>query len=100
MIVIAGTIQLDPANKESVLAASIEMMKATRAEAGNIDYAFTWDLVDEGMVRVIELWEDQAALDAHMKAPHMAAFTGKMGEFGIKGMDLKKYEVSKVGPVF
>jgi quinol monooxygenase YgiN len=49
---------------------------------------------------VIEKWEDDAALDAHMKAPHMAAFTGKMGGFGIQGMEVTKHRVSESGPVF
>jgi len=99
MIVIAGKITLDPSKKDEANVAAIEMMEATHAEAGCIEYAFTWDLVEEGVVRVIEQWEDQAALDAHMAAPHMDAFVAKMGGLGIKGMDLKKFEVSSVGPV-
>jgi quinol monooxygenase YgiN len=99
MLVVAGTIHLDPAKKEEATAAAIEMMQATRAEPGNIEYAFTWDLVDEGMVRLIEQWEDQAALDAHFDAPHMAAFMARIGGLGITGMDVKKYEIASVGPV-
>lgn len=99
MIVVAGTIHLDPAKKAEATAAAIEMMKATRAEPGNIEYAFTWDLAEEGLVRVFEQWQDQAALDAHFDAPHMKAFIGKMGSLGIQGMDVKKYEIARVGPV-
>jgi len=99
MIVVAGTIQLDPAHKDAATAAAIEMMKATRAETGNIEYVFTWDLAEEGLVRVFEQWQDQAALEAHFEAPHMKAFIGKMGTLGIKGMDVKKYEIASVGPV-
>ena len=57
------------------------------------------EVADEGVVRVFEEWQEQAALDAHFEAPHMAAFMGKMGGLGITGMDVKKYEVSSVGPV-
>jgi quinol monooxygenase YgiN len=100
MIVIEGKIVLDPSKKSEAAEAAIEMMQATRAEAGNVEYAFTWDLVEDGVLRVIEKWEDDAALDAHMKAPHMAAFTGKMGGFGIQGMEVTKHRVSESGPVF
>ncbi len=100
MILIAGKISLDPAKKDEATAAAIEMMEATRAEAGNIEYAFTWDLVEDGLLRVIEQWEDQAALDAHFEAPHMATFTGKMGSLGLTGMEVTKHEVSSSGPVF
>ena len=100
MIVITGKITLDPAKKQEITAAAIEMMQATRAEAGNLEYAFTWDLVDEGVLRVVEQWEDETALDAHFKEPHMAAFTGKMGDFGMTGMEVIKHQVSASGPVF
>ena len=100
MILIAGKITLDPTKKEEATAAAIEMMTATRAEAGNIEYAFTWDLIEEGVLRVIEQWEDQAALDAHFQAPHMGAFTGKMGGLGMTGMEVTKHVVAESGPVF
>jgi len=100
MIVITGKITLDPGKKDEVTAAALEMMEATRAEAGNLEYAFTWDLVDAGVLRVVEQWEDQAALDAHFESPHMAAFIGRMGSFGMTGMEVIKHQVSESGPVF
>lgn len=100
MILIAGKISLDPAKQEEATAAALEMMEATRAEPGNVEYAFTWDLVEAGVLRVIEQWEDQAALDAHFEAPHMATFTGKMGALGLTGMEVTKHEVAHSGPVF
>jgi quinol monooxygenase YgiN len=99
MLVIAGTIKLDPSHREAATAAAIEMMEATRAEAGCIEYAFTWDLVEEGLVRVIEQWEDQASLDAHFETPHMEAFLAKVAGLGMQGMDITKYEIASSGPV-
>lgn len=99
MLVIAGTISLDPAKREDAIAAAREMMTATQAEPGCISYTFSADLSDDGTFRLFEEWQDQAALDAHFQAPHMAAFQAKMGGFGIRGMDVKRYEVSSVGPI-
>ena len=99
MIVIAGTIQLDPAKVEEASAAAIEMMKETHKEEGCIAYCFSQDLVEPGLIHIFEKWEDQAALDFHFNAPHMAAFQGKMGGFGIKSMDVEKYEIASVGPI-
>jgi quinol monooxygenase YgiN len=100
MIVIAGKITVDPANKDEATAAAIEMMEATHKEPGNVEYAFTWDLVEDGCLRVIEQWASQDDLDLHFKEPHMSTFTTKLGACGMTGMDVKKFEVSKVGPVF
>lgn len=100
MILITGKISLDPARKDEASEAAVEMMQATRAEEGNVEYAFTWDLVEDGVMRVIEQWESQEALDRHFQEPHMATFTGRIGACGMTGMEVTKHEVSRSGPVF
>ena len=99
MILVAGKISVDRAKKDEATAAAIEMMKATHAEEGNIEYAFTWDLIEEGVLRVIEQWQDQKALDLHFDEPHMKVFIGKLGACGLTGMDVTQHEGSSSGPV-
>ena len=99
MLVIAGTISLDPAHRDAAIEAAKEMMAATLEEPGCLAYAFSADLSDPGEFRIFEEWQDEAALDAHFAAPHMAAFQAKMGGFGIRGMNVQRYEVSSVGPI-
>ena len=99
MLVIAGTIRIDPAKQAEATPAAIEVMKATRAEAGNISYTFSSDLDEEGVIHVFEEWESEEALLAHFKTPHMATFQKAMGGFGIKGMNVQKYQVDSVGPL-
>ncbi len=74
-------------------------MAGTRQEAGNISYTFSADLEEPGLFHVFEQWESDEALKAHFTAPHMATFQKAMGGFGVKGMDIKRYDVSKVGPI-
>ena len=93
MIVISGTINLDPANADATYAATSTLVAATRAEPGNLAYEYTRDHNDAGYWRVFEEWEDQAALDAHMAAPHMAEFMGLTGGLGITGVDISTYQV-------
>ena len=100
MIMIAGKIRLDPAKQEQATRAAVAMTEASRAEPGCVDYAFTWDLLEPGVLRVIEQWQDQDALDLHFKAPPMATFTAAMGDLGVTEMDVTKYEIAKAGPVF
>ena len=99
MLVIAGSIQIDPARLAEATPAALEVMEATRAEAGCISYTFSNDLADPGLIHVFEQWESQDALDAHFKTPHMAKFQQAMGGFGVRGMDIKRYEVASVGPL-
>jgi len=99
MLVIAGTVSIDPEKREAAVAAALEMMRETLKEAGCISYTFSGDLSDPGGFRIFEEWESQEALDAHFKAPHMAKFQAEMGGFGVRGMDVKRYEVASVGPI-
>jgi quinol monooxygenase YgiN len=75
-------------------------MRETHKEEGNLAYAFSQDLEDEGLIHIFEKWESQDALDFHFKTPHMAEFQKKVGALGVKGMNLEKYEVASVGSVF
>ena len=99
MLVIAGEIEIDPAQREAAVAAALRMMAETRKEAGCISYSFSGDLVQSGIFRIFEEWESQQALDAHFASPHMASFQAAVGGLGVKRMKVQRYEVSSVGPL-
>lgn len=99
MLVIAGTIRLDPAKREVAIAAARDVMRDTRRETGCISYTFSADVEDAAVFHVFEEWESAAALGAHFQAPHMARFQAAAAGFGVKEMKLQRYEVASVGPV-
>ena len=100
MLVIAGYIRLDPAQRDAAVKAAQQVMQETRKEAGCISYTFSADLVEDGLFHVFEEWEDPKALDAHFETPHMAAFQGALAGFGIREMKIQRYEVASVGSLF
>jgi quinol monooxygenase YgiN len=67
-------------------------MTATRAEDGNEGYVFSADLVDQGRFYVSEQWASQEVMDTHMASPHLATFMGAMGDFGVTGASLTKWD--------
>jgi quinol monooxygenase YgiN len=99
MLVIAGTITLDPADREKAIAAAVDMMEATRKETGCVAYTFSGDFSDPAIIHLFEQWESQEALNAHFQAPHMATFQAALGGLSVKNMAVQKYEISAVGPV-
>ena len=99
MLVIAGTVSIDPANVETATEAAIVMMQETRKEPGCISYTFSASLEEPGTYRIFEEWESQEALDAHFTAPHMATFQKAMGGMGVRAMEVQRYEIAKVGPL-
>lgn len=99
MLVIAGNIRIDPANRDAAVAAATQMMAETQKEAGCISYIFSADLSDPGGFRIFEEWESADALAAHFEAPHMAKFQKTIGGLGVQEMNVQRYEVSSVGPI-
>ena len=96
MIVISGTIEFDPANTDAAIAAMDEVVAATLQEDGCISYGFWFHPNQPGVTRVVEEWENDDALNAHMGSDHLIAFLGAAAGFGITGTSLMRYDVSDV----
>lgn len=72
MLLIVGTIRLPAENLSKVRAAMRAMVESSRAEEGCVEYSYTEDVLDAGLIHVKELWRDQAALDRHFTTGHIA----------------------------
>lgn len=72
--VITAKIRFAASHIEAVKMAAAAMMEASQAENGCIDYAFAQDVNDPSLFRIVEIWEDDAALKRHFQMPHMAVF--------------------------
>ena len=92
MIIIEGTVRVPPGKIEMARASMETMILSSRAEPGCIDYAYSLDLLDPGLVRVTERWQSREALDAHFGSPHMAAWRAVIGTLGITDRSLRLYE--------
>jgi quinol monooxygenase YgiN len=74
VIIIVGSLSFDPADRADVLASLAEVTEASRRDAGCIEYSWAEDLEAPNTFRFFECWESQELLDAHLAAPHEAAF--------------------------
>lgn len=99
MLIIAGTLNVDPTRTDTVMADAAVMMKASHAEDGCHAYAFSLDPIEPGLVHLFEKWESEEALAAHSGSAHMAEFRTKMPAWGVTGADIKKYEIASEGPL-
>jgi quinol monooxygenase YgiN len=98
-VLIAGTVRVPPANVEAFRPHMVDMMTATRAEDGCAAYGYAEDVGEPGLMHVFEVWRDQAALDAHFKTPHMAAWRAAWPDFGVSDRKLFAYEVASQRPL-
>ena len=68
MVIVGGSFEVDPNDREQFITSRHELMRASRAEDGCIEYTFGADPIVPGRVVLFERWESQAALDAHIAA--------------------------------
>jgi quinol monooxygenase YgiN len=99
MIVIGGTMRLPPENLEQLRPHMETVITANRAEAGCIEFALAEDVLQPGLIRVFEIWADQAALDAHRKTQHLATWRATGETLGLGDRKLFVYEVASRTPV-
>ena len=93
-IIIAGTVRVPPENIERLRPHMHAMLDASRAEDGCETYSYGFDAKDEALVRVFEVWRDRAAIEAHFKVPHMAAWCAAGAGLGVFDRQLSLYEIA------
>ncbi|HEV7386133.1 MAG TPA: putative quinol monooxygenase [Phenylobacterium sp.] len=98
-LIIAGTMRVPPQNLAALKPHMLTMLAASRAEDGCLTYSYGEDVAEPGLVRIFEAWRDQAAIDAHFKAPHMAAWRAACAEQGVSDRRLFAYEVASERPL-
>jgi quinol monooxygenase YgiN len=97
MIIIAGSLSFDPADREDVLASLAEVTAASRGDPGCVEYVWSEDTEAPNTFRFFECWDTQAALDAHLAAPHEAVF-GERNLARLTGATATTYEATPVPP--
>jgi len=66
MVIVGGSFELDPGERDQFIASRVEMMRGSRGEDGCLEYTFAADPLDDGRVILFERWVSQAHLDAHL----------------------------------
>ena len=94
-VILAGTVRFEPSKLPAAREAMKEMMRLSRAEDGCIEYVYSEDLIEPGLVRVFEIWRDEAALHAHHNAPHFLAWRASRDELGMSDRRMKAHTVTE-----
>lgn len=95
MIVLNATVPVDPDSRERAVDAATELARASREEAGVVDYRVAADVEDENVLRIFEQYEDDDAVDAHMASDHFRAFQEQVPEFAGGEVELHRFDVAE-----
>ena len=96
MIIVEGTAKLAQGEIDRLRPVLTRMAAATVQEAGCLSYGFAVDVVDPDLLRVVEKWQDDAALAAHFATPHMSAFNAAFAAAKIETVSVKAYSAEFV----
>lgn len=91
MITIVARCSVKTDKVEDLVELALDLIKASRSEAGNVSYDFYADLADPAKFTFVEVWKDQAAIDLHNATPHFQGFVGKAGPLFAGPLDIALY---------
>lgn len=94
MIVVSGRIEVGSADDIArVEDALMARMERSRKDAGCLAYSFSVEVGAPNILHVIEKWESEELLDAHLKVPD-EAFSKMMATANIKSASVIGYTTS------
>jgi len=81
MIIIHAEMKINPNVEAEFLKTVQELIKSSRAEAGNVSYKLMKDMDQDNTYLMVEQWKDQEAVAAHNASGHFQAFVAKAPKY-------------------
>lgn len=94
LIALAGTIRIAAGHREKALPHIRAIVAASRAEPGCIAYSFSFDVNDDHLVHIFEVFRDAEAREAHRHMPHMKTWREAWSDAGIGDRRMREYEIA------
>ncbi|MCK1794983.1 antibiotic biosynthesis monooxygenase [Streptomyces sp. XM4193] len=94
MVIVAGHLEVDPAQREAYLAGCVAVVEQARRTAGCLDFAITADPVDPARVVVFERWDSVEAVEAFR-----GSGPGEEQTAEIRSASVAEYDVADVRPL-
>lgn len=96
MLIIEGWLKLGAGEFDRIADAARELVAATNREDGCLLYAFSRDVDDPDLIRIVERWTGDEALAGHSASAHVAAFNKVMAGVKREGADIRLYAGEEV----
>lgn len=85
MIVVSLTLRVPPADIAKLRPAIEALVLSSRREEGVIEYNFAIDMIDPAAIRILEIYADQNAFEAHLNSPHFQAWRPLTAQYAREG---------------
>ena len=80
LLTVIAYMKAAPGKEAELRAALVALIEPTSREDGFVNYDLHESVEDPGLFFFYENWKSAEHLDAHLAAPHLADFVGKMGD--------------------
>lgn len=94
MILVTGHFRVPPDRVEALRPHMRAVIEANRREDGCILFAYGEDVLDPGLIRVVERWRDWDSLDAHGRSAHVAAWRQAVVAAGVVEREVIAHEAT------
>mgnify|MGYP003583801898 FL=1 len=94
MIALIGHMRFPADRIESLLPHVQELVRQTNLHDGCIAYDVGQDVLDPTILHFSEVWPDQASLDGHLIAPHIAPWRQACADHGIIDRHFAVYDIA------
>jgi quinol monooxygenase YgiN len=94
MVVVMGAVTFGAGEINRLMNDLAAQMAYTQAEDGCAAYIFSRDVSDPNILHINERWRDDAALEAHLSTPAMAAFNAIIGAASVQAISIKAFSIS------
>ena len=96
MLVIIGSVLVQPAQLPQALALSLEHVRRSRTEPGCISHAVHVDCENPNRLVFLEEWADEAALQAHFKVPASRQFVAALSQCAAEKPKMAIYQAEPI----
>jgi quinol monooxygenase YgiN len=76
-----------------------EVQAASRGDDGCLHYGYHVEITDPDAFIAVEEWRDMAALEGHLRTPHVARLVAALPEMLEGAPEIAAHEVARSGPL-
>ncbi|NCF19575.1 MAG: antibiotic biosynthesis monooxygenase [Haliea sp.] len=99
-ILVAGTVEMAPGNRDAALADAAALMADTRSQKGCVHYVWAADPTSDKRIYVYEYWDSTEDLAAHLAGPFYGQMLGLLGKYGAENAQVSKFRIDLEEPVY
>src|SRR3954447_8687835 len=97
LVIVIARVRPKPETREQFIAVLKEIQAASREDDGCVNYGYYTEIEDPDSLIAVEEWRDMAALEAHLRTPHVARLVAELPGMIAAPPELTAHEVAGSG---